>query len=296
MKQGILTTARPISGGTAVVGVMGWPIEHSLSPAMHNAAFGALGLDWCYVPLAVPPAHIAEAARGILALGLRGVNVTVPHKQAMLALVDDLTPEARAIGAVNTVLVEGKRMLGHNTDARGFLRAVREAGFAPEGRPALVLGAGGAARAVVYALASVGAPVTICNRNVVRAERLADDMRAHFPGAELRGGPLDAAWLDQVAPQAALIVNATSVGMWPHTEPSPWPEGTPFPRQAWLYDLIYNPRETRLMRQARQAGLPTSDGLGMLVHQGAEAFRLWTGIEPPTDVMGAACEAALRGG
>jgi shikimate dehydrogenase len=284
-----------LSGRTQIVGVIGWPIEHSVSPPMHNAAFRALGLDWCYVPFPVPPERVPEALAGVRALGLRGINATVPHKQALLSLVDELTPEAQAIGAANTVIVRGERLIGHNTDARGFLRALGEAGFRPEGCAALVLGAGGAARAVVYGLATVGARVTILNRTEDRALALAAAFAGVHPQASITGGPLEPTTLARMAEGAQLIVNTTPLGMWPRVECSPWPEGVEFPSGAMLYDLIYNPRETLLMRRARAAGAPAVDGLGMLVHQGAEAFELWTGVDAPVDVMRAACVAALGG-
>lgn len=282
-----------ILGSTQVVGLIGWPIEHSVSPPMHNAAFRHLGLDWCYVPLPVRPEGLAEAISGLRALGLCGINATVPHKLALLPLMDELTPAARAIGAANTVIVGPDGLLGHNTDAEGFLRALREAGFGPEGCRALVLGAGGAARAVVYALATVGARVAIVNRTQARAERLARDLRQAGSGATLLAGPLDAATLAREGERAQLIVNTTPVGMWPQVERSPWPDNLPFPSQALCYDLIYNPRETRLMRQAQQAGARAVDGLGMLVHQGAEAFELWTGQPAPVQIMWQACTAVL---
>ena len=284
-----------ISGRTQIVGVIGWPIEHSVSPAMHNAAFRALGLDWCYLPFAVPPAHVADALAGVRGLGLRGINVTVPHKQAVSALVDELTPEARAIGAVNTVLVRGERLIGHNTDAAGFLRALREAGFAPEGCSALVLGAGGAARAAVYALARVGARVVLLNRTPQRADALVSDLRAVVKGARLEAGGLDAQTAQQEASRCHLVVNATSLGMWPQVETSPWPEEVAFPAGVLLFDLVYNPRQTRLVRLARESGARAVDGLRMLVHQGAEAFALWTGAAPPVEIMYAACAAILGG-
>lgn len=284
-----------ISGRTQIVGVIGWPIEHSVSPAMHNAAFRALGLDWCYLPFAVPPAHVADALAGVRGLGLRGINVTVPHKQAVSALVDELTPEARAIGAVNTVLVRGERLVGHNTDAAGFLRALREAGFAPEGCSALVLGAGGAARAAVYALARVGARVVLLNRTSQRADALVADLRAVVKGARLEAGGLDAQTAQQEASRCQLVVNATSLGMWPQVETSPWPEEVAFPAGVLLFDLVYNPRQTRFVRLARESGARAVDGLRMLVHQGAEAFALWTGAAPPVEIMYAACAAILGG-
>jgi len=292
-----LPSRRPaLSGHTQVVGVIGWPIAHSVSPAMHDAAFEALGLDWCYVPFPVPPARLGEAIAGARALGVRGLNATIPHKQALLSLVDDLTPAARAIGAVNTIAVRGERLLGHNTDAGGFLRALREAGFAPEGCRALVLGAGGAARAVVYALLSVGGRVTLLNRTLERAAALAHEFAGLFPRDTLTAGVLDAATLGQVGITDGLIVNATSLGMWPAVDTSPWPEEARLSGSAFVFDLVYNPRTTRLMRQAQAAGARAVDGLGMLVHQGAEAFALWTGVEPPVEVMYAACTALLGAG
>lgn len=290
-----LDYAVPIDGHTRLVGLFGWPVEHSVSPPMHNAAFRVLGLPWCYVPFAVHPDDLAAALAGARALGLRGINATVPHKQALLPLMDALTPAARAIQAVNTVLFEPGRTRGHNTDAEGFARALRDEGLALQGAHALVLGAGGAARAVCYALATAGARVTVLNRTPERATALAASISAEVDGAQLSGGPLNADAL-RASPAPDLVVNATNVGMWPRVDASPWPDGVPFPRQALAYDLIYNPRETRWMATARAAGARAANGLRMLVHQGAASFTVWTGIEPPTDVMLAACLQALGGG
>lgn len=286
-----------ITGHTRVAGVVGWPVEHSVSPAMHNAAYAALGLDWCYLPFPVPPERLPEAIAGVRALGLVGVNVTVPHKQALLALMDELTPAAAAIGAANTVIARDGRLIGHNTDAAGFLRALREAGCEPAGITALVLGAGGAARAVVYALLEVGARVTVLNRTVARAETLARDLGRGADG-EVLAASLDLAALRPLVPRARLVVNATSVGMWRAgvAGASPWPEALPFPEDALAYDLVYNPRETAFMRQARAAGARAVNGVRMLVHQGAEAFERWTGVAAPVEVMAHACDRALGGG
>jgi shikimate dehydrogenase len=284
-----------ISGKTRLVGVIGWPIEHSVSPPMHNAAFDALGMDWRYLAFAVRPDDLPDAIAGVRALGLRGINATVPHKEHLLALMDRLTPAARTIGAANTVIVSDEGLTGHNTDAAGFLRALREAGFEPDGCRALVLGAGGAARAVVYALADVGAHVTILNRTEARAHALAEEFAHVHPEVEPRSGPLTANAVRREAKGVDLVVNATTLGMWPKVELSPWPEEVAYPGHAFCFDLVYNPRETQLMRQARAAGAGASDGLGMLVHQGAEAFGLWTGTEPPIDTMYAACTAVLGG-
>lgn len=282
-----------ILGHSQVVGLIGWPIEHSVSPPMHNAAFEALGLDWCYVPLPVHPRRLREAVEGVRALGLCGVNATVPHKQALIPLLDALTPAAETIGAVNTIIVEGGELLGHNTDAGGFMRALREAGFPPDGCTALVLGAGGAARAVVYALGGVADRVMVLNRTPQRARDLAEGFQRRV-SARLEGGPLEVETLSEAASEVDLVVNATPVGMWPEENASPWPQEIPFPPGAFCFDLVYNPRETHLMHTARAVGAGASNGLGMLVHQGAEAFERWTGRDAPVKVMYAACEQVLE--
>lgn len=280
-----------ITGRTRVAGVVGWPVAHSLSPAMHNAAFQALGLDWVYAPFAVPPERLADAVRGLAALGFAGANITIPHKQAALALADEVTPAARAIGAANT-LVFHDHILADNTDWTGFLRALRDVGCDPSGQRALVLGAGGAARSIVYALGSVGAEVGVFNRSLARADELTSDLAGVFPGGWLRAYPMDAL-ADVARSGATLIVNTTSLGMAPRVESSPWPDDTAIPAGATVYDLVYNPLATRFLREAKARGARAVDGLGMLVHQGAIAFQMWTGVEPPTDVMYKACLAYL---
>lgn len=273
---------------------MGWPIEHSISPAMHNAAFDAAGLNWRYVPLSVHPDRVGEAVRGLRALGFAGYNVTVPHKRAVMEYLDEITEQARAIGAVNTIVIQPDgRMVGHNTDALGFLRALAEGGFRPEGSRSVVIGAGGAARAVAYALASTGAAVTILNRTLSRAQSLVADLASLFPSLPLRALPLSPSTLRQEVPSADLLVNATPLGMWPQVKRSPWPDELPMPPSLTVFDLVYNPLETKLMRQAREAGARAIGGLGMLVHQGAAAWELWTGQRAPVKVMAAAARAAL---
>lgn len=284
-----------INGHTRLVGVIGWPVEHTVSPAMHNAAFDAAGLNWRYVPLAVHPDRVGEAVRGLRALGFAGCNVTVPHKRAVMEHLDEITEQAQAIGAVNTIVIQADgRMVGHNTDAAGFLRALRQAGFDPVSCHALVLGAGGAARAIVYALASVGARVTILNRTLQRAQTLMAALSPSFPLIPLRPLPLTPATLRQETSLADLLVNATSLGMWPQVGRSPWPEELSLPPSLMVFDAVYNPLETKLMRQARTAGAQVIGGLGMLVHQGVIAWELWTGQEAPVEVMAAAAQAALN--
>ncbi len=282
-----------IDGRTRLVGLIGWPVAHSGSPAMHNAAFRALKLNWSYVPLPVRPEALAAAVAGLAALGFRGANVTVPHKEAVIPLLDSLSPEAARINAVNTIVVEDDgRLVGHNTDAAGFIAALRQGGFSPEGGSAIVVGAGGAARAAVHGLLAAGAArVLILNRSLDRAERLVSDLEAD---ARVQALPFIPEALIESARDADLLVNATPVGLWPKTDASIWPKGVPVPARLTVFDLVYNPVETLLLRQAREGGARAIPGLGMLVSQGAAAFRLWTGIEPPVEAMRAACERALR--
>lgn len=288
--------ANPVTAsGSFRTGLIGWPVEHSVSPAMHNAAFEALGIPGSYALLPTAPQAVVAALADLKQKNYRGANVTIPHKQAVIPYLDELTDAAQAIGAVNTILVEGDRLLGHNTDAGGFLAALREAGCEPAGLRTLVLGAGGAARAVVYALISVGSPVFIHNRTEARAEALVADLQAPAEIQPTRKPKSLGINLSELDPgQFDLLVNTTSVGMWPETGASPWPEGLPLPSQWAVVDLVYNPQDTRLLADTRAAGATPIGGLGMLVHQGALAFRLWTGHTPPLDIMYAAAKCALE--
>jgi shikimate dehydrogenase len=281
-----------------MVGLIGWPVGHSVSPAMHNAAFAALGLDWCYVPLPVPiePAdRIREAVAGLRALGLRGANVTVPHKQNVMPHLDRLSPAAQAMGAVNTIRVEPDgALLGDNTDAPGFVADLREHGVDPAGKAALVLGAGGSARAVVYGLAHAGATrIAIANRTVERAQTLAAAMQPLFPACPITAHDLPAA-VAALAGQSRLIVNTTSLGMTPNVDTSPWDQDVSFIPGQVVYDLVYNPPQTRLLQKAAADGAQAIGGLGMLIWQGAIAFELWTGQTPPVEVMRQAAEEKFR--
>jgi shikimate dehydrogenase len=282
-----------VTGGPAcLVGLIGWPVEHSVSPAMHNAAFEIMGLSWHYTLLPTPPDRVEAALANLRARGYRGANVTVPHKQAVMPYLDGMDDAARAIGAVNTIVVEGEQLLGYNTDAGGFVNALRDAGFEPSGRHALVLGAGGASRAVVYALAQSGCVITIHNRTGSRAAELSRSMQDAAPQASVTWVPARTRLADLPLADYDLLVNTTSVGMWPQTDASPWPETLPVPGHWTVYDLVYNPAETRLLTQSSAAGAAAIGGLGMLVHQGALAFKLWTGQTPPTEVMRIAAEGA----
>jgi len=208
-----------------------------------------------------------------------GANVTVPHKEAVMSYLDHVTPEAQAIGAVNTIVVR-EGLIGYNTDWQGFLTALSESGFAPQGKRAVVLGAGGAARAVVYALAHAGAQVTVLNRTLAHAQALVQGFSPLFPSL-----PLTLQTLKEQTAEAHLLVNATPVGTWPEVNQSIWPEGLALPSHLTVFDLVYNPRQTKLWRQAQAAGAKAIGGLGMLVHQGAAAFELWTREKAPVETM-----------
>lgn len=288
-------TNHSITGRTSLVGLIGWPVEHSLSPAMHNAAFFKLGLDWAYVPLPVHPSNVRQALQGLAALGFVGVNVTVPHKQAVIRYMDELSDAARITGAVNTIHLKDGKMLGFNTDAIGFLNSLLEERCNPKGMRVAVLGAGGAARAVVFALCRAEADrVTVFNRTAERAAFLVDDLADAFPDSQLSFAPLTSPALSALDNNVDLVVNTTSVGMSPNQGSCPWPNDVPIPAGATFCDLVYNPLETVFLALARQAGAPTIDGLGMLVHQGAYAFERWTGQPPPIEVMRAASRQGLQ--
>jgi shikimate dehydrogenase len=278
-----------VTAQTALVGLLGWPVHHSLSPAMHNAAFRALGLDWIYLALAVPPESLPEALAGLKALGFRGANVTIPHKEQVLLGLDELSPEAKSLGAVNTLVAADGRFRGHNTDVAGFLAALDNAGCSP--RRAVVLGAGGAARAAIYALLSRGVTVTVANRSGQRARGLVSSLA--LPSLRADTCPLETMALRDALSQADLLINATPAGMWPNVDATPLPPGTPLHDCLAVMDLVYNPLETLLLRQARQAGAAVISGLDMLIYQGAIAFQLWTGKEAPRAIMRQAALAAL---
>ncbi|MDX6550003.1 MAG: shikimate dehydrogenase [Gaiellales bacterium] len=263
-------SAAAIGGSTRLAGVIGWPVSHSRSPQMHNAAYAALGLDWTYVALAVPPARLAEAMRGMPALGFAGVNVTIPHKQSVIALCHELSPLAERAGSVNTIMVEpGLRLRGDTTDGLGMMDAIGPLA----GNGALVLGAGGAARSAVSALVDAGLAVQVSARRADAAADLARDL-----GAE----PVP--WPPQKA--ASLVVNATPIGQ--SGEAGELPIAAELLATAEVVcDLAYrgDGSETGLVTAARGLAVRTVDGLDVLVGQGARSFRLFTGSEPPIDVM-----------
>lgn len=261
------------------VGLIGWPVEHSLSPRMHNAAFKALGFDGEYVLLPTTNDQLKDLIEQIRADDWLGANVTIPHKAAVLALLNEIDPAARSVGAVNTIVKHRDRLIGYNTDVIGFQSALIETGVEVKDQECVVLGAGGAAQAVVYALKQLGAQVSVYARDVAKAQSLEAK-----PWREI----------ERIDPATILIVNATPIGLWPAVDMSPWPNAVPFPATALAFDLIYNPNRTRFMVQAERADARAINGLTMLLYQGAAAFELWTGCTAPLAVMRAALSNTLE--
>ena len=280
----------------SLIGLFGFPVEHSLSPVMHNAAIAALNLSYSYIPFSVRPEEIGPAIRSLISLSIRGVNLTIPHKISVLPFLDEVSKEAEMVGAVNTVVNENGRLIGYTTDGAGLLRSLAEIGFNSSNRAVVVLGAGGAARSAAFRLAQEGANLTLVNRSLLRAEELAQDVKQHFP--ELSVEVLESRnelGFRRALDLAELLINATSVGLYPNVDEEPPIPPSSLHANLTTLDMIYNPSRTRLLQEALLMGGKVINGLPMLVYQGAESFRIWTGIDPPVDVMMQAAEAVLKG-
>ena len=298
------------------LGLIGYPLQKSLSPRLHGAALERMGLRGEFRLYPTPPmpegaGQMAETLARMRRGEIQGLNVTIPHKQSVLAYLDRLTPMAEAIGAVNTIFCQDGALVGDNTDAPGFMtdlkRKLVEAGMGTpaegeNGRKALALGAGGAARAVVYALWQDGWQVTVAARRKEQAAELVDSLlgqasaalaeRGSLGSIALEGGELQA-YLAPRMDQLQVIVNASSAGMLPNVTTCPWPEELPLPAGVFVYDIVYKPPQTRLLSRAREAGLPAANGLGMLLEQAVLAFERWTGLPAPRQAMAAAIAAAI---
>jgi shikimate dehydrogenase len=274
-----------ISGKTSVFGIFGHPVEHTFSPGMHNAAFAKIKRDACYVPFAVPPADLGRAVSAIVPLGIRGLNITIPHKETIIPFLDALTDDARMIGAVNTIEVNRGKLIGHNTDGRGFLRSLREeTKFRPKGKTILMIGSGGAARAVGINLALSGVQmILLCDLDTVKAQKLSKDIQNKTATRVKVVDPKD---LEISAQVAECIINATPLGL-KAIDPLPIPRHL-IRKEQLICDLVYNPLRTPLLKAARSAGADTLSGIGMLLYQGVIAFEIWTGGKAPVNVMKAA--------
>jgi shikimate dehydrogenase len=274
-----------ITGKTQICALIGDPVEHTMSPAMHNAAFKKLGLDYAYIPFRVKPAELGQAVAGLRALNVRGFNVTIPHKVSVISFLDKLEPAAGKIGAVNTVVNDGGKLTGYNTDGEGFLRALRDENVKPEGKEVVILGAGGAARAIAYVLAEWGARLTIINRKqeLDWAENIGHLIKKEL-GEGVKVGELTPRALSHALEKAHILVNATSVGMSPDSDKTPVPAEL-LKRGLIVFDIVYNPIETRLLKEAKVAGAKVISGVDMLAWQGALAFEEWTGQAAPLALM-----------
>lgn len=284
--------ALAVSGETRVVGIFGHPIAHTRSPAMHNAAFRALGLPYIYIPFLVPPSDLGKATQSIRSLNLVGINVTVPHKEGILPYLDGLSTEAKLCAAVNTVINRQGSLYGENTDSRGFLLSLKERKLSLQDREVVLIGAGGAARAVLVALVRAGsAQITIVNRTQAHAEELAHTYQSlgktsiHTASLNTLGDPA-------LVRRAALVVNSIPLGL--HGVNFPPLDYRASPRRCLFYDLVYQPEPTLFLQRALQARRTTLDGRRMLLHQGALAFELWTQQPAPLRVMSRALVRALR--
>lgn len=278
-----------ITGKTMILGLFGYPVEHTLSPYMHNAAFKSLGLDYCYLPFKVDPRHLKEAVTGIKALNMRGVNITIPHKETIIPYLDELDTEASLIGAVNTVLHAGERLIGYNTDGRGFVRSLKEeGGIEPRGKKVVILGAGGAARSIAFSLAMEGVDKIFINDTV-------GDKAIELSSAIRSKTSIEALYVKDLKERIGevdILINATPLGMKKEDPPPISPEL--LSKRLFVYDIIYNPPETPLLKEAKKKGAKTLRGIGMLLYQGALSFKIWTGQDPPIDIMKKAIEKRIE--
>jgi shikimate dehydrogenase len=282
----------PANFKAELLACFGQPVDENPTGVMQEAGFRELGLNWRYLTVEVPPAQLRDAMLGARAFGMRGLNLTIPHKVAVMQYLDEIAPDAAVIGAVNTVRRDGDRLIGENTDGKGFLHGVRtDAGVDPRGKRAVVLGAGGAARSIVTELALAGAAdVLVVNRSVERGEGMVADLAAKT-GRPIRFEP----WrgIHHVAAATDLLVNATSIGLFPDIDAMPPVDLSGARRGMLVSDVVFNPPETPLLAAARRLGLPTLDGLSMLVYQGTIGFQLWTGRKAPAAAMKQALAQAL---
>jgi shikimate dehydrogenase len=283
----------PANFKAELVACFGQPVAENPTGAMQEAAFAALGLHWRYLTVEVAPENLDDAIRGMRAFGMRGANLTIPHKVAVMEHLDEIAPDAALIGAVNTIRRDGDRLIGENTDGKGFLRGVREAaGVDPNGKRIVVLGAGGAARAIVAELALAGAAdIRVVNRSATRGAVMAADL-AGKTGVPIRFEPWQGVY--PVREDADVVVNATSIGLFPDVNAMPPVDFTEAAPHTLVCDVVFNPPETRLLSAARHRGLPTLDGLAMLVNQGVIGFELWTSQPAPEEVMTKALRSALN--
>jgi shikimate dehydrogenase len=283
-----------VTAHTSRVGLVSWPVGHSLSPVMQNKAFEFLGLDWVYLPLPVQPGNLEAAVKGLVALNFAGCNISVPHKSSVLPYVDEKTAEVSQMNATNTLKIVDGKVVGYNTDPDGFIRALRAGGFEPQDTRVMIIGAGGAARAAVYGLSQIkGVQIHLVDVVEQQGVSLVEDMQTLFPKNPPEFHIYSKEVFDVLRKQVDLVVNASPVGMRPNIDASPWPDDIDLPDQAVFFDMVYNPLVTRFLDRAAKSGQKTISGLGMLVNQGALSFEIWTGQDAPIEVMYEACRQAF---
>ncbi|MCJ7631335.1 shikimate dehydrogenase [Candidatus Bathyarchaeota archaeon] len=280
-----------ITSKTKLYVLIGDPVEHSLSPVMQNAAFEIMGVDAVYLALRVQTSMLFRVIDCLRVLNISGFNVTIPHKVSIIKCLDEMNEKASAIGAANTVVNRDGKLIGYNTDGTGALAALRDAGVDPSGKRVLLLGAGGAARALAFSLVEVAERVIVLNRTALKAESLVKDVR-RSTRREILYGELNSSTLEKEVPDSDLLENATSVGMDPIQDKTPVDAKLLGPNLV-VFDIVYGPHETRLLKDAKAAGAKRVNGLGMLAHQGAQAFEIWTGMEAPVATMTGALKEAL---
>ena len=277
-----------VNGKTSVCAIIGDPVEHSLSPVIHNAAFKKLGLNLVYVAFTVTSPELKTAILGAKSLGLRGLNVTMPHKNAVMKYLDEVDSAAKPIGAVNTILNNQGKLIGYNTDGSGAMIALQENGVYPEEKKLVLLGAGGAAKAIAYQAAQDVEELVILNRTQEKAKKLAEALKSL--GAKVKAGTLSSKVLEEELPTTDILVNATSVGMHPDVDVSPVPSDL-LHSELSVMDIIYKPLKTKFLKDAKSAGANVVSGIEMLLYQGVVAFEIWTNCLAPIEVMR---EAALN--
>ncbi|MDP8263057.1 MAG: shikimate dehydrogenase [Candidatus Ancaeobacter aquaticus] len=282
-----------ISGKTKIYGIFGYPVKHTASPAMHNAAFTELGLDAVYVPFEVPTTDLSVATRSLRALGVSGINVTVPHKEKIIPYLDSLSKEAKLIGAVNTIVNKKGKLIGYNTDGAGFVRSLaQDAGCSVKGKKMVLFGAGGAGRAVaIQSLLKGVSQIVIVDVAEKKAKNLARYINRSVKGNKVKAISHKDSALKNIVSQADVAVNASPCGM--HAkDPLPF-DLSAITKKTVVYDLIYNPSETRLLKSAKKKGCITVNGMGMLLNQGCEAFEIWTGKKAPVTIMKKALKSCI---
>ncbi len=272
-----------ITANTKILCVIGHPIEHSMSPIMHNAAIQDLGLDYLYIAFDVPPNKLKEALKGLKTLNIKGINITLPHKENAINFIDKVDEIAQKIGAINTIKNEGGFLMGRNTDAEGANKALIDAGCEITGKNVVLIGAGGAAKAVSYSLVSDTNKITIINRTEVRAKKLASELKSRA-GLNIESKKYSKNILKEEISNADILINATPIGMFPAIDISPVSKKI-LHSDLFVFDLIYNPLETQLIKDSKEIGCQTLSGLDMLVNQGALAFEWWTNRKPNLELM-----------